>query len=180
MSTPRLKKIYINKISHICSNQFGIKNYMNLPKLVAIYISMGLGDAISDFYIIKKNKVCLEYITGQIPIITTAKKSIASFKLREGMSIGLKVTLRKNHMWEFLDRFINIALPRVKDFRGIKSTFDNNGNLTIGIKEQIIFPEVEYDNIDKIRGMNITIVTSSNNNIESKFLLQQLGIPFRK
>jgi large subunit ribosomal protein L5 len=141
---------------------------------------MGLGEAIKNPKIINLAKNSIELISGQKAIIINAKKSIASFKLRVGMPIGVKVTLRKIKMWEFLDRLINIALPRVRDFRGILSNFDGNGNCSIGIKEEIIFPEIDYDTIDKIRGLNISLITNTKNDKIAKILLKKLGIPFKK
>lgn len=175
-----LKDKYKEYVVHRCKTVLNIDNIMSIPKITCIYLSMGLGDAANDFKIIEKNKHCLELICGQKAVITTAKKAISAFKLRKGMPIGLKVTLRRHKMWSFLDKFVNIALPRVKDFRGLKKKFDNNGNLTIGIKENIIFPEIDYLNIDKIRGLNITIVTSSREDHEAHFLLKELGLPFSK
>jgi len=173
----RLETVYKKKISLTYMRKFNIKNIMQVPKILFICINMGLGDSVDNNSIIKKNINCLEKICGQKVMITKAKKSISAFKIRKDMQIGLKSTLRKNCMWEFLDKFINIALPRVKDFQGLYSKFDNSGNITIGIKDNIIFPDINYKNIDKIRGMNITISMSSNNNKKSKFLLQQLGLP---
>lgn len=175
-----LKAKYIQFVAHTCKKKFNIKNCMDVPKIKYISVSMGLGEAATDFKIIEKNKTCLELICGQRAVVTTAKKSISAFKLRKGMPIGLKVTLRRNNMWGFLDRFINIALPRVRDFKGLKKGFDNCGNLTIGLKENIIFPEIDYPDIDKIRGLNITIVTSSYNDKYAMFLLKELGFPFSK
>jgi large subunit ribosomal protein L5 len=175
-----LKDKYKNSVMDKCKKDLNIKNYMSIPKINCVYLSMGLGDAANDFKIIEKNKHSLELICGQKVVITTAKKAISAFKLRKGMPIGLKVTLRRSNMWDFLERFINIALPRVKDFRGLKKKFDKNGNLTIGIKENIIFPEIDYLDIDKIRGLNITIVTSSRTDQEAYFLLKELGFPFSK
>lgn len=178
--TPRLKTIYIKDVLPSFIETFKLKNSMQAPQIKAIGLSMGLGESINNYKIIEINKFCLECICGQKVLITTAKKAISSFKLRSKMPIGIKVTLRRNKMWEFLDRFINIALPRVRDFNGIKSNFDKNANLTIGIKEQIIFPEIDYKDIDKIRGMNITFVMSSLAELHSKFLLERIGIPFKK
>jgi len=174
---PHLKMQYLNKTIPLFMKQFSVNNCMQVPCLISIYLSMGVGNAANHFEIIDKNKKCLEKICGQQAIVTNARKSIASFKIRHGMPIGLKVTLRKTKMWEFLDRFINIALPRVKDFRGIFSNFDGNGNITIGIKEQVIFPEIDYRDIDKNRGLNITILTSSNIDNEAKFILTNIGLP---
>lgn len=179
LNQQNLKKIYDAKASLDCAQAFNIKNQMNIPKIICIHINMGLGDAVNDFKIIEKNKKCLELICGQKAVITTANKSIAAFKLRKGVSIGVKVTLRKGRMWDFLERFLNIALPRIKDFKGINERFDGCGNLTIGVKEQIIFPEIDYNNIDKIRGMNVTIITSSTDDKQAAFLLKKIGVPFK-
>jgi large subunit ribosomal protein L5 len=176
---PRLKKIYLDEVSPKFIKEFSIKNIMQVPKISAICLSMGLGEAINNFKVIETNKQCLEKICGQKVVITHAKKAISAFKLRAGMPIGIKVTLRRDRMWEFLDRLVSIALPRVRDFKGLKSNFDKNGNLTIGIKEQIIFPEIDYKDIDKIRGLNITFLTSSSLDIHAKFILKNIGIPFK-
>jgi len=177
MYHPRLQMIYIKKISKKCIQKFNIKNSMAIPKIASISLSMGLGEAANNPSIIEKNKKCLELISGQKASITRAKKSISSFKIRQGMPIGLKTTLRKDQMWDFLYKFINIALPRVRDFQGIFSRFDGCGNITIGIKDNIIFPELDYKDIDKIRGMNITINTAALNDMQAKFLLRHLGVP---
>jgi len=176
---PRLKQYYYDKIINNFISNYKLKNPMQAPRLMKILISTGLGEAVKNTQILKTNRDCIEKICGQKSITMKAKKSISSFKLRSGMDIGLKITLRRNRMWEFLDRFINIALPRVRDFRGIHSNFDGSGNCTIGIKEQIIFPEIDYVQASGIKGMNITIVTSSNKDIYGKFLLSQLGMPFK-
>lgn len=177
MYSPKLKITYEKKIINLYMKKYNVINFMDVPKIISVSINMGLGDAINDFEIIKKNKRCLEFISGQKPVIIKAKKSISAFKLRKGMPIGIKVTLRRNHMWEFLEKFINIALPRVKDFRGISNKFDGNGNITIGIKDIIIFPEITYKDIDRVRGMNISILINSNKNDHAKFLLKKIGIP---
>lgn len=159
---------------------FGYKNLMELPKLEKIVLNMGLGEAIKNGKIIDSAVAEMATIAGQKPVITKAKKSIAAFKLREGMPIGCMVTLRKEKMWDFLNRLINISLPRVRDFRGISGkAFDGRGNYSLGVREQIIFPEIDYDKIDQIKGLNITIVTTAKNDSEGKELLKLLGMPFR-
>ena len=159
--------------------KFGYKNVMQLPKLEKIVLNMGLGEAIANSKAMDNAVEDMTIIVGQKPVITRAKKSIAGFKLREGMPIGVKVTLRGERMYEFLDRLISIALPRMRDFRGINpKSFDGRGNYTMGIKEQLIFPEIEYDKVDKIRGMDITVVTSAPTDEEAFELLKQLGMPF--
>lgn len=173
----KLKTIYIKKISKICMQEFNIKNAMAVPKVVSINLSMGLGDAVNNPSVIDTVKRSLELISGQTVTITKAKKSISSFKVRQGMQIGLKVTLRRNQMWNFLYKFANIALPRVRDFQGIFNRFDGCGNITIGIKDSIIFPELDYKDIDKVRGMNVTIKVKAANDSQAKFLLRYLGIP---
>lgn len=178
---PRLKKHYKETVISNLNEEFKYANIMEVPKVEKIVISMGLGEYI-------QNHKCLEYarndlarIAGQQPIVVKARKSIANFKLREGMPNGLKVTLRGDKMYEFMDRLITLALPRIRDFRGVsKRAFDGHGNYTIGLKEQLIFPEIDYDKIDKVRGMNITFVTSAKSNEEAKALLKQFGMPFQK
>ena len=178
---PRLKEIYRNKVVPELMKEFGYKNIMQVPKLEKIVINMGLGEAVRDIKVIDSAMKDLSAITGQKPVVTRAKKSIASFKLRAGMPIGCKVTLRGARMYEFLDRLINFAMPRIRDFKGVSDKgFDGKGNYTLGIKEQIIFPEVDYDKVDKIRGMNITINTTAKTDEEGKALLKQLGMPFKK
>ncbi len=178
---PRLKEIYKNKVVPELMKEFGYKNIMQVPKLEKIVINMGLGEAVRDIKVIDSAMKDLSAITGQKPVVTRAKKSIASFKLRAGMPIGCKVTLRGARMYEFLDRLINFAMPRIRDFKGVSDKgFDGKGNYTLGIKEQIIFPEVDYDKVDKIRGMNITINTTAKTDEEGKALLKQLGMPFKK
>ncbi len=175
----RLKKFYEKELISILKQELNLKNSMQVPKLEKIVLNMGLGEAVANSKIIESGKDAIEQITGQKVIITKAKKSIANFKLREGTPIGVSVTLRRSKMWEFLDRFINIALPRVRDFRGLSSKFDGKGNCTIGLKEHIIFPEINYDQVDKIRGLNISLVTTAENDINGKALLKHLGVPFR-
>nr|YP_009393149.1 ribosomal protein L5 [Bostrychia moritziana]ARW61711.1 ribosomal protein L5 [Bostrychia moritziana] len=176
-----LKKIYENKILPELLKEFNYRNIHEIPKLVKIVINRGVGEAAQNTKTLDKSIEEVTYITGQKPIITKTKKSIAGFKIRENIPIGLKVTLRKEKMYDFLNKLINLSLPRVRDFRGIsKKQFDGRGNYNLGIKEQIIFPEVNYDEIDKIRGMNITIVTTANNDQESLALLKKFGMPFTK
>jgi large subunit ribosomal protein L5 len=176
----RLKEYYLQKVVPILKEEFQYKNIMEVPSLQKIVINMGLGEAISDVRVLDFAANDLAAITGQKPVITKARKSIAGFKLRAGMSIGCMVTLRRERMYEFFDRLVNVALPRVKDFRGVSSkSFDGHGNYALGIKEQIIFPEINYDKIDKVRGMNIVIVTTAKSDKEGKALLKYLGMPFR-
>ncbi len=178
---PRLKEIYRNKVAPELMKEFGYKNIMQVPKLEKIVINIGLGEAVRDIKVIDSAMRDLNAITGQKSVITRAKKSIASFKLRAGMPIGCKVTLRGIRMYEFFDRFINFAMPRIRDFKGVSDKgFDGKGNYTMGIKEQIIFPEVDYDKVDKIRGMNITINTTAQTDEEGKALLKHMGMPFKK
>jgi large subunit ribosomal protein L5 len=161
--------------------EFRYKSPMQVPRLKKVVVNIGLGEAIQNIKLLESASVELTAVTGQKPVVTRAKKSIAAFKLREGMPIGCMVTLRRNRMYYFLDKLMNVVLPRVRDFRGVsEKAFDGRGNYTLGIKEQIIFPEIEYDQIDKVRGMNITIVTSAPTDEEGKFLLKLLGLPFRR
>lgn len=179
MNKPRLEEHYIKTGKKKIKKHFGFKNDLQVPKLEKIVVSICTKEAVGDSKVIEKACDDLMVITGQKPVITKAKKSIAGFKLREGMKIGCKVTLRRKIMYEFLDRLINIALPRVRDFKGLNSRqFDGKGNFSLGIKEQIIFPEVDYNKIDKIRGMNIVIVTSTLVNEEARFLLETFNMPF--
>jgi large subunit ribosomal protein L5 len=175
----RLKEKYNQEVSKALMEKFGYKNVMQLPKLEKIVLNMGLGEAIANSKAMDNAVEDMTIIVGQKPVVTRAKKSIAGFKLREGMPIGVKVTLRGERMYEFLDRLISIALPRMRDFRGINpKSFDGRGNYTMGVKEQLIFPEIEYDKVDKIRGMDITVVTSAPTDEEAFELLKQLGMPF--
>ncbi|MBE6993966.1 MAG: 50S ribosomal protein L5 [Ruminococcaceae bacterium] len=179
--TPRLKQKYNEEIAPALMKKFGYKSVMQIPKLEKITVNVGCGEARDNAKVL--DAVCndLAIITGQKPVITRARKSIANFKLREDMPIGAKVTLRQDRMWEFLDRFFNIALPRVRDFRGIQNGgFDGRGNFAMGIKEQLIFPEIEYDKIDKIRGMDIVFTTTAETDEEARELLELLGAPFAK
>lgn len=177
----RLKEKYNNEIAPALAKEFDIENKMAIPKLEKITVNMGMGEAISNSKILDNAVDELQTITGQKAVITKAKKSIAAFKLREGMKIGTMVTLRGNRMYEFLDRLISVALPRVRDFRGISpKSFDGRGNYTLGIKEQLIFPEIDFNKVDNTRGMNISIVTTANNDEQGRSLLKSLGMPFRK
>jgi large subunit ribosomal protein L5 len=177
----RLKETYQNEIVDALKNKFGYTNNMQVPKIDKIVINMAIGEAKENAKVLDSAMSDLEIITGQKPVMTRAKKSIANFKLREGQPIGCKVTLRGERMYEFLDRLINLALPRVRDFRGINpNAFDGRGNYALGIKEQLIFPEIEFDKIDKVRGMDIIIVTTANTDEEARELLAQFNMPFRK
>ena len=174
-----LKKEYLEDIIPNLVNEFGYKNKHEIPKLVKISVSCGLGLNAQNRTFLQKATDEIRLITGQHPVLTKAKKSIAGFKIREGMPIGCTVTLRGDRMYSFLERFINLALPRIRDFRGVNpKSFDGRGNYTLGIKEQLIFPEISFDKIDSIRGMDITIVTSASNDQEGKALLKELGMPF--
>lgn len=176
----RLHEIYKNDIIPKLRNDFGYDNIMQVPKILKVVVNMGLGEAIQNVKILDSATAEIGTITGQKPVVTKAKKSIAAFKLREGMPIGCMVTLRRDTMYEFLDRLLNVSLPRVRDFKGISGkAFDGKGNYTLGIKEQLIFPEINYDTVDKIKGMNITIVTSAKTDEEGRALLKYLGMPFR-
>ena len=175
----RLQDKYNNEIAKNLTEKFSYKNNMQIPRLEKVVINMGVGEAVKDSKKIESAESELASITGQKPIITKSKKANASFKLREGMPIGVKVTLRRKKMYEFIDRFINIALPRVRDFRGINaSSFDGNGNYAMGLKEQFVFPEIEYDNVDSARGMDIIFVTSAKTDDEAKELLKGFDFPF--
>jgi large subunit ribosomal protein L5 len=177
----RLKDFYYNEVVAGMTKKFNYKNVMEVPKLDKIVINMGVGEAKENAKALDAAVKDLEIISGQKPIITKARKSIANFKLREGMSIGCKVTLRGEKMYDFLDRLINLALPRVRDFRGVNpNAFDGRGNYALGIKEQLIFPEIEYDKVDKVRGMDIIFVTTAKTDEEARELLTQFGMPYRK
>jgi len=176
----RLKNYYLSNVVPALTKEFNYKNPMQVPKMQKIVINMGLGEAIQNIKIIDGAVQELAMITGQKPVVTKAKKSIATFKLRQGMAIGCSVTLRKEIMYEFFDRLVNVALPKVRDFRGISpQAFDGRGNFSIGLQEQIIFPEVEYDKVEKIKGMNITIVTTAKTDDEARVLLKLMGVPFK-
>ena len=177
----RLKEKYLKEILPNLQKELGLSNSMQVPRIKKITLNMGVGEILQDKKAIEKAQSDLEKLSGQKPLITKAKKSVASFKVREGMPIGVKVTLRKNRMYEFLDRLINIALPRVRDFRGLSmKSFDGTGNYSLGIKEQTIFPEIDYDNVDKIRGLDITITTSATNNEETLALLNAFNFPIKQ
>jgi large subunit ribosomal protein L5 len=176
----RMKDLYQNEVVAKLRADFSYKNIMEVPRIEKVVINMGLGEAIQNVKILDSAASELNKISGQKAVITKAKKSIASFKLREGMPIGCMVTLRRDRMYEFLDRLLNISLARVRDFKGVSGkAFDGQGNYTLGIKEQLIFPEINYDEIDKIKGLNVTIVTSAKNDEEGKALLKYMGMPFR-
>ena len=175
----KMQELYIKEIAPALLKSFGFKNVMQVPRLEKIVVNIGLGEALDNPKALEAAVTDLTAITGQKPVQTKARKSIANFKLREGRLIGTKVTLRGPRMWAFFDRLVNIALPRVRDFRGISSNaFDGRGNYTLGLKDQLVFPEIEYDKIDKLRGMEITIVTTAQNDDEARALLRQLGMPF--
>jgi large subunit ribosomal protein L5 len=176
----RVAETYKSQVIPQLMKDFGYKNPMQVPKIEKIVVNMGLGEAISNNKLIEQAQEQMMAISGQKPVITKARKSIAKFKLREGQSIGAMVTLRSHRMYEFFDRLVSIALPRVRDFKGVSSkSFDGKGNYTLGIREQIIFPEINYDKIEKIKGMNITIVTTAKNDEEGRALLRHMGMPFR-
>ncbi len=176
---PRLKEVYMAEVLPALMKEFNYSNVMMAPRLDKITVNMGIGEAVRDIKALNGAVNDLTAITGQKPVITKARKSIASFKLRAGMPIGCMVTLRGAHMYEFFDRLVNFSIPRIRDFRGLgDKSFDGHGNFTLGIREQIIFPEVDYDKIDKIRGMNITICTTAETDEEAKALLKALGMPF--
>ena len=177
----RLKEQYQNEIVDALIKKFGYKNIMEVPKLDKVVINMGVGEAKDNHKVLESAVADLEKITGQKAVVTKAKKSVANFKLREGMPIGCKVTLRGEKMYEFVDRLINLALPRVRDFRGVNpNAFDGRGNYALGIKEQLIFPEIEYDKIDKVRGMDIIFVTTAKTDEEARELLTQFNMPFTR
>ena len=177
----RMKDVYISEIAPALMKKFGYKSVMQIPKLDKIVINVGAGEARENSKAIDAISSDLAAITGQKPMVCKAKKSVANFKLREGMPIGVKVTLRGNRMYEFLDRFFNVALPRVRDFRGINAnSFDGRGNYNMGLKEQLIFPEIEFDKVDKVRGMDICFVTTAQTDEEARELLTQFNMPFAK
>ncbi|HEY7785117.1 MAG TPA: 50S ribosomal protein L5 [Pyrinomonadaceae bacterium] len=177
----RLKERYQKEIAPAIAKEFSIANPMAIPRVEKIVINMGMGEAIANSKILDTAADELRAVTGQKPVITKAKKSIASFKLRQGMPIGVMVTLRGDRMYEFLDRLVSIALPRVRDFRGVSpKAFDGRGNYTIGVREQLIFPEIDFNKVDKLRGMNISIVTTARNDEQARALLKGLGMPFRQ
>ena len=178
--TPRLMEKYTEEISPALMKEYKYQSTMQIPKLNKIVINIGVGEAVQDIKTLDGALEDLNVITGQKPVVRRAKKAISNFKLRTGMPVGCKVTLRRNRMYEFLDRLFNFAIPRIRDFRGVPGrSFDGHGNYTLGIKEQLIFPEIDYDKIDKTRGMDITFVTSAGNDEEAKALLKAFGLPFR-
>lgn len=176
----RLKEFYVKEVAPALIKEFKYKNKMQAPKLVKIVLNMGIGDAIQNIKLLDNAAQELAMIVGQKAVITKARKSIATFKLRQGMPIGCTVTLRQDRMYEFFDRLVNVAVPRIRDFRGISpKSFDGRGNFSMGIKEQFIFPELDYDKIEKVTGMNVTIVTSAKTDNEARELLKRMGVPFR-
>jgi large subunit ribosomal protein L5 len=178
---PRLKKSYTAEVVPSLMKEFGFTNPMEVPRLHKIVVNMGLGEATQNAKIIETAVEDLQKITGQKPVVTRAKKSIATFKLRENMPIGAMVTLRQDRMWEFLDRLVTFALPRVRDFKGVSpKAFDGRGNYTLGVREQIVFPEIDYDKVDKIKGLNVSFVTTARTDEHGRALLRGLGMPFRK
>ncbi|AMB99138.1 50S ribosomal protein L5 [Aerococcus urinaehominis] len=177
----RLQEKYKNEVVPSLVEKFNYSSVMQAPKVEKIVINMGIGEAVTNSKVLEKAVEELTLISGQKPVVTTAKKSIAGFRLREGMPIGTKVTLRGERMYDFLDKLVSVALPRVRDFRGISNrSFDGRGNYTLGVREQLIFPEIDFDNVDKVRGMDIVIVTTAESDEESRELLSQLGMPFKK
>ncbi len=181
MPLSKFEEKYRQEVVPALMKEFQYSNVMQVPRIEKVVVNMSLGEALQNVKVLDTAAEEIKAITGQTPVITKAKKSIANFKLRKGQKLGLRVTLRRARMWEFLNRLFNIALPRVRDFKGVSGrAFDGGGNYTLGITEQIIFPEINYDRIDKIRGMNVTIVTSAKTDQESKALLKCLGMPFRK
>lgn len=177
---PRLRARYRNEVTPALMKRFAYSSPMQVPRLERIAVNMGLGAAVGNPKIIDAAVAELTAITGQKPVVTRAKKAIANFKLRAGLPIGVMVTLRRDRMWEFLDRLVNLAIPRVRDFRGVSpKAFDGAGNYTLGLREQIVFPEINFDSVDSIKGMNITFVTTAGTNEEARELLQRLGMPFR-
>ncbi len=176
----RLKEFYNSKVASELQKELGFANPMQTPKITKIVVNMGVGEASQNSKLIDGALTDMTAITGQKPVVTRARKSIANFKLRDGMPVGCRVTLRGERMWEFLDRLINVALPRIRDFKGVSpKAFDGRGNYTLGVKEQIIFPEIDYDKVDKVRGMDITICTTANTNEEGMALLKKFSMPFR-
>lgn len=176
-----LKERYTNEVAPALFKELALENVMRVPRITKVVVNIGVGEALDNAKALEAAVADVVKITGQKPVITKARKSIANFKLREGRQIGVKVTLRGERMWSFLDRLMNVALPRVRDFRGISpDAFDGRGNYTLGLREQLVFPEIEYDKIDKLRGLEITVVTTARNDDEARRMLQLLGMPFRK
>ena len=180
IDAPRLKVRYLNEIRDALKEQLELPNVMQVPRLSKVVINMGVGKATQQPSLLESAVADLTIISGQKPLVTRATKSIASFKLREGQQIGCKVTLRGDRMWEFLDRLISLAIPRIRDFRGLPANFDGRGNYTFGVTEQLIFPEIDYDKVDQARGMDITIVTTAQSDVEGKALLDAFGFPFKR
>ena len=177
----RLRELYKSEVIDSLTKEFGYDNVMAVPRVTKVTLNMGVGEAIGDKKLMEKAVSELELIVGQKPVVTNARKSIAGFKVREGYPIGCKVTLRKDRMWEFLDRLIDIAIPRIRDFRGLNpKSFDGRGNYSMGVREQIIFPEIDYDNVDKIRGLDITVTTTATSNDEGRALLKALNFPCKE
>lgn len=175
----RLKEKYLNEVAPAMMTKFGYKNVMEIPRVEKVIVNMGVGEAVANPKVLDAAVNDLMMIVGQRPVVTRAKKSIAAFKIRQGMAIGTKVTLRGERMYQFLDKLLNVALPRVRDFRGVSpKSFDGRGNYTMGIKEQLIFPEIDYDKVDKVRGMDIIVVTTANTDEEARELLKLMGMPF--
>ncbi len=178
---PRLKTRYAEEVAPALMKEFGYKNVMQLPRLVKISVNIGLGEALQNAKAIEAATGDVTIITGQKPVVTKARKSIATYKLREGMPVGVMVTLRGNRMWDFLDRLINVVLPRQRDFQGISpDAFDGRGNYSLGLREQLVFPEIDYDKVDKIRGMEITVVTTAKSDEEARRLLALMDMPYRR
>ena len=176
---PRLHELYCKQVSSQLMTDLKLQNCMQLPRLDKIIVSMGLGSAVQEPKLIEMSLESLSWICGQRPVVTRARKSIAGFKVRQGMRVGVVATLRRQRMWEFFDRFISITLPRVRDFRGINSRFDGSGNCSVGVQEQLVFPEIPYDRADRSTGLNVTFVTTADNDVAGQLLLQHLGLPFR-
>jgi large subunit ribosomal protein L5 len=178
---PRMKVMYRNEIVPALMKEFGYKNIMQAPKITKIAVNIGLGEALQNAKAIEAATEDLRIVTGQKPVVTKARKSIATYKLREGMSIGAKVTLRGNRMWDFLDRLLNIVLPRQRDFQGVSpDSFDGRGNYSVGLREQLVFPEISYDKVDKVRGLEVTIVSTAKSDEEARRLLSLMGMPFKR
>ena len=177
----RLKNLYQDDVAAKLKDELGLKNVMEVPRITKITLNMGVGEALSDKKLLENAVTDLEKLSGQKPVVTKARKSIAGFKVREGWPIGCKVTLRHERMWEFLDRLVDVAIPRIRDFRGLSpKSFDGRGNYSMGVREQIIFPEIDYDKVDRVRGLDVTITTTARNNDEGRALLTALGFPFKK
>lgn len=177
----RLKKLYQDEVAAKLKEELGLKNVMEVPRITKITLNMGVGEALSDKKLMENAVADLEKLSGQKALVTKARKSIAGFKVREGWPIGCKVTLRQERMWDFLDRLVDVAIPRIRDFRGLNpKSFDGRGNYSMGVREQIIFPEIDYDKVDRVRGLDVTITTTARNNDEGRALLAALGFPFKK